>query len=181
MDELIGRGDDVPFELRLGQAIAWCEPRGVLSDPLGSMRSEELRPRTLGPDRASTVWSVVVARGHIMHKASPATDAAGLRGGRLLVYFPDENLFDGAAELESRGFFDVDNAPPWDTWVGLFHGKWNAFSSSSDHLISWVPPTFIDLVDRGIYVNPEQCICWLDDTDLAVAEHLRARGILPER
>jgi hypothetical protein len=40
-----------------------------------------------------------------------------LCGGRLVAYFPDDNLFDGAAEAESQGFFDVDNIPPYDTWV----------------------------------------------------------------
>jgi hypothetical protein len=45
--------------------------------------------------------------------------------------------------------------------------------------VSWVSSAFVELVDRGIYVNPEDCIRWLDDTDVAVARHLRAREILP--
>lgn len=34
--------------------------------------------------------------------------------GRLLLYWPDQSLADGAAEYASIGFFDVDNTPPWD-------------------------------------------------------------------
>jgi len=41
----------------------------------------------------------------------------------------EENLADGAAKHPSKGFFDVDNTPPWDTWVAFSHGI----------LLSWVP------------------------------------------
>jgi hypothetical protein len=39
-----------------------------------------------------------------------------LTGGRLLAYFPDNNLACGVAEVESQGFFDTNNIPPYDTW-----------------------------------------------------------------
>jgi hypothetical protein len=45
------------------------------------------------------------------------TGRVSLLGGRLMVYFPDAALADGAAEVQSRGFFDVHNTPPWDTWI----------------------------------------------------------------
>lgn len=113
-----------------------------------------------------------------MRGVSPVRSAADLRGGRLLVFFPDEGLSDGAAEVETRGFFDLDNAPPWDTWVGLFRDV--EAERSADYLVSWVPKRLVDLIDRGIRANPEECICWLDGTSLTVAVHLRARKILPE-
>lgn len=85
-----------------------------------------------------------------------------LHGGRLLIYFPDLELADGAAELESRGFLDVNNAPPWDTWVAFIqHGQ-----SNWSHLISWVPREFVPLADAGIRVNPEECILWLDEAEV---------------
>lgn len=43
-----------------------------------------------------------------------------------MVYFPDGDLCDGAAEQVTDGFFDVFNVPPWETWVGYFedvHGR----------------------------------------------------------
>src|SRR5262249_8737478 len=76
-----------------------------------------------------------------------------LAGGRILLYAPADNLFDGAAQYASKGFFDVNNTPPWDTWMA-FEDK---------YLVSWVPPLLVDLVDAGINVNPEQCIMWADE------------------
>jgi hypothetical protein len=71
-------------------------------------------------------------------------------GGRLLLYTPSENLACGAAEVSSNGFFDVNNVPPWDIWVGF----------SERTLVSWVPPALIEVAQMGIYVNPEECIRW---------------------
>jgi hypothetical protein len=79
-----------------------------------------------------------------------------LAGGRLLLYSPDENLCDGAAQYTSKGFFDVDNIPPWDTWVCFFE----------QYLVSWVPPKLVELANQGIDVNPERCILWAPDTAL---------------
>jgi hypothetical protein len=75
----------------------------------------------------------------------PSADA-----GKLLHYWPHENLACGAAEYSSNGFFDVDNVPPWDTWVS-FDGL---------TLISWVPAILIPLAQAGIDANPEECISW---------------------
>ncbi|HYX53273.1 MAG TPA: hypothetical protein VE783_07460 [Candidatus Limnocylindrales bacterium] len=72
--------------------------------------------------------------------------------GRLLCYCPAENLACGAAEVQSLGFFDVDNTPPWDTWVAYSEGV----------LLSWVPGELVELVNRGVQVNPEECIAWYD-------------------
>jgi hypothetical protein len=95
-----------------------------------------------------------------------------LAGGRLLVYGPDEELSDGAAEVETDGFFDVANCPPWDTWVAFMEEPPPAPQGRVAYLISWVPREFLDLVDRGIQVNPEQCIRWLDDCTDPFAQYL---------
>jgi hypothetical protein len=72
--------------------------------------------------------------------------------GRLLLYWPDENLACGGAEVSSHGFFDVNNVPPWDLWV--------AFSERT--LVSWVPAQVIEIAQLGIDANPEACIRWAD-------------------
>src|SRR5688572_31446290 len=41
----VGIDDNVPFEIRLAEAIAWCAPRADLANPGDSLRSEQLRPR----------------------------------------------------------------------------------------------------------------------------------------
>jgi hypothetical protein len=66
---------------------------------------------------------------------------------------PHDSLSDGAATVQSEGFFDVDNVPAWDTWI-YFDGR---------TLLSWVPAQLISKVQSGIDVNPEGCIKWADD------------------
>ena len=43
--------------------------------------------------------------------------------GRLLLYEPLETVDDGAASASSQGFFDVEDAPPWDTWFVYSRGS----------------------------------------------------------
>jgi hypothetical protein len=70
--------------------------------------------------------------------------------GKLLHYFPHENLACGAANYASNGFFDDNNVPAWDTWVEY----------ADRTLVSWVPVILVPLVQEGIDANPEQCIQW---------------------
>ncbi|MGE0871284.1 MAG: hypothetical protein AB7P03_22175 [Kofleriaceae bacterium] len=93
--------------------------------------------------------------------------------GRLLVYFPDVNLCCGAAEHESHGFFDVENTPPWDTWIAL--GVDHNVTKTSPYrvyLVSWVPTELVELADAGIQANPEGCIRWLEDVDVGARHEL---------
>jgi hypothetical protein len=72
----------------------------------------------LEENRSSAVDTVAHARellGGVDVRNS--TIPSGLSGGRLLIYFPNHDLACGAAEQETAGFFDVNNVPPWDTWV----------------------------------------------------------------
>jgi hypothetical protein len=89
-----------------------------------------------------------------------------LAGGRVLVYFPDDELADGAAEVQSEGFFDVHNTPPWDTWLAMAEDVGR--SERNPYLLAWVPDELIHLAQWGIDVNPEECILWLKDCDVAM-------------
>lgn len=91
-----------------------------------------------------------------------------LFGGRLLCFFPDTNLFDGAAEPVSDGFFDLDNIPPWDTWVSFFDDGTDADTCFSRYLLVYVPNELIPLADLGILLNPERCMLWLEDTETLI-------------
>lgn len=89
------------------------------------------------------------------------------------MYFPDEEINDGAAEYDSGGFFDQHDAPPWDTWLGLFDD-----GDDSECLVSWVPPSLVEIAQRGIAINPVDCIQWLSDSRVPIASELRRRGVL---
>lgn len=101
--------------------------------------------------------------------------------GRLLLFDPDNTLSDEAATEVSRGFFDVHNAPAWDTWVWyeedrkIVQGDSTIFAS---YLVAWVPQHVLDLAEAGIHVNPEECIRWATDVDTTFIRKLRIAGVL---
>jgi hypothetical protein len=97
-----------------------------------------------------------------------------LRGGRLLVYFPDADLCDGAAEVGSNGFFDVFNAPPWDTWIAYFSDARPELCGYDSYLVAYVPAGLVETANNGIVVNPEECIQWLSNADVALGGRLRS-------
>jgi hypothetical protein len=78
-------------------------------------------------------------------------------GVRLLIYQPLETVDDGAAEASSKDFFDVSDAPPWDTW--LFYSKGT--------IVSLVPESFVRVAQAGIDANPVDCIHWPNPRELS--------------
>ncbi|HKO20059.1 MAG TPA: hypothetical protein VJU82_14345 [Acidobacteriaceae bacterium] len=143
----------------------WKRAQALLSqirESLGSLRSR-FRSRSLMPARAvheirsDSDWLQVVLevanKRSAQNKQNPLEEGHCISAdsGQLLVYFPHENLADGAADFSSNSFFDGDNVPPWDLWVSFSKGA----------LISWVPIGLIEAAHMGIDVNPEQCIQWL--------------------
>jgi len=140
--------------------MATADASSIVPPLRRQLRSEALRPLAsslaqLGAHHTAIVEKVAEARSQILqksgeHSVSPSLES---RGGRLLLFAPEENLACGAAEYGSLGYFDVNNVPPWDTWITMLEG----------YLVSWVPPQLIPLVQEGLDVNPEQCILWADD------------------
>lgn len=168
------------FKVRLAQTIFWCAPRANKRNPATSLRTAELRPRLLEESRTSAVDTVAYARelyGGV--EIRNATMPSRLGGGQLLIYFPNDDLACGAAEQETAGFFDINNVPPWDTWVAYVQDEQpNIDSFDTEYLIAWVPYEFVGLANEGIAVNPEQCILWLSDTSVELARTLDAENLL---
>ena len=79
--------------------------------------------------------------------------------GRLLLCQVHESVSSGESELETSGFFDIDDRPPWDTWVWVFESTEPGCAT----LVSWVPHEWESLVGRGIEVNAYGCIYWFTD------------------
>jgi hypothetical protein len=156
-------------ELRtsLREATLWCEKH---ADPLHaarSLRPQALAPRVLAANRWDAVRDVTLSRRR--YSSDSRTQVTGPGRGRLLVYFPDGDLACGAAEFESRGFFDVHNAPAWATWVGYFEDG-DGDASYSNYVLAYVPQLLVPLVQAGIDVNPEECIVWLESTSVSLRE-----------
>src|SRR5690242_12115275 len=99
--------------LRLAETVAWCQARVDPAAPALCLRSPKTCPRVMQPSYAAGVRDVANNR-QIALRPRPS-QRRDLAGGRILVYGPDEELSDGAAEAETHGFFDVNNCPPWDT------------------------------------------------------------------
>lgn len=154
----------IVFYTRLAQAMEWCDSRANPSSPGTCLRSAQLAPELLPVNRDAAVCSVGIRRRpsyspHAIDRCPP------LNGARLLVFFPNANLADGAASNETNGYFDGCNIPPWDTWVSYYKNPVeNGDDSYNEYLIAYVPSVFTALVQSGINVNPEQCIAWIEDT-----------------
>jgi hypothetical protein len=148
---------------------AWCALNVDLADIRNCLCPRRIGPRPLSTNRWSDVDDISTIRRQDLANATPAVQPKG----RLLVYFPDADLTDGAAEVASEGFFDVYNAPPWGTWVGYFED--GAMDSGYEsYVLAWVPDALVDRAGAGIEVNPEECIAWFTDVQVNL------RSILPD-
>lgn len=202
--------DMAVFRRCLADTIAWCARQAAVSNPSDCLRSPELRPEALDETkgwerydwpthraRVAVTTALTKRRSASLRAArhGRALPVEGMADGRLLLYHPDANLYDGAAERESYGYFDVDNVPPWDTWIAYVHdAAWQMGPTERDHtgftnalydnrsyaglLIAWVPAPLLALAERGIAVNPERCITWADAIDTAFTRRLYHAGLL---
>jgi hypothetical protein len=161
------------LDLRLVETISWCTRYSDRRKLRRCLRPPRLAPPPLPLNRSDAVERVISKRRAEFDFTSDVTlnDVAG----QLLVYFPDANLADGAAEAASKDFFDVHNTPPCGTWIGYFEDR-GPDPSYSSYVLAWVPQMFLDVARQGVDVNPEGCIAWLSDTHLVlrhILEHVR--------
>jgi hypothetical protein len=195
-----------PADLRKAilETIAWCVPRATKTDPGHSLRTILPEPKGLAevydpPPRVPVEFAVRLApwarerqeivAGIVSRRASQLVGQDLRRSerslleeaGSFLLYDPDSNLSDGCAEMLSGGFFDVDNAPPWDTWIWYLVEpdlETRVRVAWSSYLVAWVPSELVDLADVGIDVNPERCIRWAGDLDTSFTRLAREAGIV---
>lgn len=156
---------------RLAETVAWCDSLGQSEN----FRTNAMRPSLFHDGFDDLVCRVGGARQRQLRyrKLSVRHEAPLIVRGRFMVYFPDENLCDGYAELVSKGFFDVDNIPAHDTWVSFFEED-RLSPSARRHLLCYVPPAAVDAANEGIEGNPEQCIDWLDLTTVSVRQRVES-------
>jgi hypothetical protein len=167
------------LDQRIVETMSWCTQHSILKRTRRCLRPARIAPPPLPINRWKAVETVISARRALIKVTGEVT--INDMSGRLLVYFPDLNLADGAAEVASQDFFDVHNAPPCGTWIGYFEDG-GSDPSRSSYLLAWIPQVFLDVARHGVEANPEKCIVWLSDTQLAlryILKHLRIGRNLP--
>ena len=104
-----------------------------------------------------------------------------LAGGRLLLSFYEYTDHDGATEYETSGYLDINDVPPWDTWVGDVPCTRTAPPRmKSIHtvlggenvdriLVAWVPSQFAEIVTAAMKTEAMGMLAWSDE--LPTREH----------
>lgn len=178
--------DQRRFIERLTETILWCRDEGSIRQPRTSLRTCKRDQSDLASQHHQ-VFSVCLERSRRLSSSGKRhlSSVTGLCGGQLLAYFPGDNLADGVAEVESHGFFDVDNIPPYDTWVWMVrnirrfeYADHEQGETEANYLVAWVPPDFMPLASRGVDSNPEGCILWLDTLDDEFVQSLRRMSFI---
>jgi len=160
----------------LSETAAWCLSKSLQN---GQLRSRELDPsailkvpsldevgvevllQKMRESYQRAIYEINEARSTLVRNTNIkiADPALTQSRGKLLLYEPLETVTDGAAASSSRGFFDIDDAPPWDTW----------FLYSGGTIFSWVPESLVPNAQAGIDANPVDCIHWCDWSKLSEA------------
>jgi hypothetical protein len=157
----------------LSETVSWClnrslqsnrlrspelDPSAILKFPSSAEVDVEVLIQTMRERYRRAIHAINEMRSTLVRDAKmEIADPAFARSkGKLLLYEPLETVEDGAAASGSRDFFDMRDAPPWDTW----------FLSSGDAILSWVPESVIPNAQAGIDANPVDCIHWCDWSEL---------------
>ena len=170
LSEMVELLEPSPLVLQaLSETVAWCLRRPLQQD---QFRSRELDPSALlrvppfgesnigvwlekKPESHQSAINAINANRSALvrdRNIKVADSAVAKSKGRLLLYEPLETVTDGASDASSRGFFDIEDAPPWDTW----------FLYSEGSIFSWVPEALVQDAQAGIDANPVDCIHWCD-------------------
>lgn len=179
------------FRRRLSETAAWCgrhdgrlwtpelDPSQTCWVPSYPRDPTTLLSRTTS-ERQATVNHLANERARLLTASGIDVPDEGTPEGRLLVFYPDVTLSDGASGSESDWFFDVDNVPAWDTWVWVTQDNWQGADplSYNSCLVCWVPPALVDRAHAGIRVNPEECIRWAVSMSTALTRRLSEAGLL---
>jgi len=114
-------------------------------------------------------------------------DLINLAGGQLLVAEPWGTTCTGISSEETNELFDLNDLPPIGLWVAYigtpeivpgnaeFHPP---YFRDDGYILSYVPSSFVELVQRGIDVNIEDCIYWLEGQDHVSAKIIKSWEIL---
>ncbi len=149
------------------QAFVWCDFAKDIKEPRSSLRTLEFGPAFFESNGFHVVNHIIHARKYKLESLKKNVSSS-FSINNVMVYEPDSTVFDGLSESETEGFFDINDCPPWDTWIGFLNIKGHRY------LLSWVPDGFEHYVNEGYEVNCVECFYWLKDSEEHWAKELLA-------
>ena len=161
------------IRIRACEAVAWSNCTLKNSD--GSLRSELLEPKismaiNFYDDKVieDAITDICDNRSILLEKEG--IFVSKISEGRPICFYPDYSLSEGFIFLSSEGYFDEDEFPPWDTWIDYSVNDFEHYHPDNHAcLISWVPPQYIELVDRSISEDPYGCLVWAEKLQAALS------------
>lgn len=139
------------------EADLWFRWKWNAADPQYSLRNIELIYDTylFHDHHYDTVQDVIKSRLKILMRVKQSL-CIEPKGGRILVYAPHSNTFDGLAEGETSGLFDVSDCPPWGLWVGCIQDE-----KGEPYILSWIPDALTEEVNGAMEVIMLNTLSWL--------------------
>lgn len=128
---------------------------------------------------ASLVEEIVKRRDRLL-ATNPVKPPISDRG-RLLLYTPFLSDGSGLPSDESNGFFDVNDAPGWDLWIGYVVDLRFASEATmcgikdgqiTDGLLCVIPEDSITIAQAGMDCAPTRSLNWIDWDELKNLELL---------
>jgi hypothetical protein len=169
--------------------MTWCsykpfrgpelDPSAILNVPEWSCDSEPISAwskRKVDAYQRAIPWINVMRSEHLKTANLKKFEAGDVVSNcRLLIYECQETVEDGASEAASLGFYDLLDAPPWDTWVLYRSGA----------VFCCVPDFAVPRAQDGIDANPVDCIHWADwsrlDEDMSSVNQFFNQGLKLEK
>ena len=200
LDENHLRTEKERADLRLSLlgAVIWATGKADLSNPTDCLRTDSFRPYIFNDNRRTTVQDVVHARHRELVETGRIPDVAlntmsdehpdvfagvwpmmpaDLGHGKLLVWERDLTIDDGLGEFVTKGYLDMSDMPPWDTWVAYVSPDDDEMAKAG-YLISFVPSAFVPWVGEAVEGNVYGALYWLAGTSLLVSRILSDTGWL---
>ena len=116
------KGDDIQTVLtRLRETIEWCSRLEPDDNPETALRTPAIYPYPFFADGPKEIVKSVADKRRWRLQLKTSMPATSLANGRLLYYFAADNATDWFSGEMTKGFFDIDDTPPWDTWLAYIH------------------------------------------------------------
>ena len=182
--------DELLFQTQLQETILWCTQQLNVSTEAEVLRTLLPRPDNLEEMYRSPALDTFARqvfaerRKRLSTSLKPSkSDKINLQDGSLIVFLADHACaWDGVAEVESNGYFDFFEYPPWDCWiyyVSRNEMKLAGLDKASTHMIAWVPAQFLAAVEVAIRFNADPALMTLGNA-IEVFPYLTAVNLLVE-